>query len=187
MRIVLPFTLAMAFLAVFVSGSVAVAAETGTAQEHSKEHRAHGDASAALVSKLELQKDGRRWQTDAALRSGMANIRTAFEADHPAIHAGRQTDAQYDALAGRIEAEVNTIVANCKLPAEADAQLHYVVGDLLQGVSLMRGGDPSKTRHDGAHRVHVALNAYGKYFDDAASAEPSKGNDPQAQSHDHAH
>jgi hypothetical protein len=96
----------------------------------------------------------------------MAAIRAAFDADHPAIHAGRQSDAQYEALAGRIEQSVNSIVANCKLPAAADAQLHYVVGDLLQGVALMRGGDPARSRHDGAARVHGALLAYGRYFDD---------------------
>ena len=75
-------------------------------------------------------------------------------------------DAQYDALAGRIEREVNSIVANCKLPPAADANLHYVIADLMQGVSLMRGGDPQRTRHDGAALVHGALKAYGKYFDD---------------------
>jgi hypothetical protein len=98
----------------------------------------------------------------------MAAIRTAFEADHPAIHAGKETDAQYDALAGRIESQVESIVANCKLPPAADANLHLVVADLMQGVGLMRGSDPKKTRHDGAALVHGALAAYGKYFDDPA-------------------
>jgi hypothetical protein len=37
---------------------------------------------------------------------------------------------------------------------------------LLQGVSLMRGKEPARTRHDGAALVHGALIAYGKYFDD---------------------
>ena len=98
----------------------------------------------------------------------MAAIRKAFDADHPAIHEGRESDAQYAALAGRIEHEVNSIVANCKLPPAADAQLHLVVGDLLQGVALMRGSDPQKSRHDGAARIHGALAAYGKYFDDSS-------------------
>jgi hypothetical protein len=39
---------------------------------------------------------------------------------------------------------------------------------LLQGVSLMRGKDPARTRHDGAALVHGALFAYGRYFDDPA-------------------
>jgi hypothetical protein len=114
-----------------------------------------------------LKLDGaKKWATDASLRSGMAAIHTAFAADHPAIHAGTATDAQYDALAASIETQVNAIVANCKLPPAADANLHYVVADLMQGVSLMRGKDPQRTRHDGAALVHGALRAYPKYFDD---------------------
>ena len=172
MRVTRVFSL-LACLGVIASG-VAVGAETEPAHE---QHR--HDGAAALVTKLELQ-DGKRWPTDAPLRTGMAAIRAAFDADHPAIHAGRETDEQYTALAARIEREVNTIVAHCKLPPAADAQLHYVVGDLLQGVSLLRGGDPARSRHDGARLVHGALNAYGKYFEDptwAADAGPEHGHD----------
>jgi hypothetical protein len=135
---------------------------------HEHEHMHGGDA--ALVSKLEMNA-GKPWTTDASLRSGMAAIRTAFDADHAAIHAGTETDAQYDALATRIEQQVNGIVAKCKLPPSADAQLHYVVGDLLQGVALMRGSDPGKSRHEGAALVHGALLAYGKFFDDPSWIE----------------
>lgn len=139
-------------------------ASVPTRAQHDEHAHPH-DASTAAVSNLQL--DGtRKWPTDASLRSGMAGIRSAFDADHPAIHDGKETDAQYDALAGRIESQVNSIVANCKLPPDADANLHYVIADLSQGVSLMRGRDPGRTRHDGAALVHGALAAYGKYFDD---------------------
>jgi hypothetical protein len=175
MRVTRLFTL-LACLSVVASG----AAVSGQSDPAHEQHR-HGGA-AALVTKLELQ-DGKRWPTDSALRTGMAAIRAAFDADHPAIHEGRETDAQYTALASRIEREVNTIVAQCKLPPAADAQLHYVVGDLLQGVALLRGDDPARSRHDGARLVHGALNAYGKYFEDptwTADAGPAHGHD-----HDH--
>lgn len=132
------------------------------------EHQQHQvPASGGAVAQLQL-KDGQKWQTDAPLRSSMASIRAVFDADHPAIHAGKQTDAQYATLATHIEQQVKAIVANCRLPADADANLHFVVADLLQGVSLMRGADPQHSRHDGAARVHGALNAYGQYFDDPA-------------------
>jgi hypothetical protein len=78
----------------------------------------------------------------------------------------QETDAQYAALADRIEAQVNSIVANCHLPAAADANLHYVIADLSGGVARMRGQDPARTRLDGAALVHGALIAYGKYFED---------------------
>jgi hypothetical protein len=142
----------------------ALAASTGARAQHEHEHHQHESAAAAVA---QLQLDGeRKWPTDASLRSGMAAIHAAFEVDHPAIHAGTETDAQYDALAGGIEVQVNSIVAHCKLPPAADANLHFVIADLLQGVSLMRGQDPQRTRHDGAALVHGALIAYGKYFDD---------------------
>jgi hypothetical protein len=124
----------------------------------------HQHAGTAVAN---LQLDaGHKWSTDASLRSGMAAIRGAFDADHPAIHAGKETDAQYAALAERIQSQVNSIVADCHLPAGADANLHYLIADLSQGAVLMRGQDPTRARHDGAALVHGALIAYGKYFDD---------------------
>jgi len=133
---------------------------TGNAQEnHAHTH------STAGVNQLQLNA-GNRWTTDAPLRSGMAAIRKAFEADHPAIHAGKQTPAQYDALAARIEKELQSIITNCKLPPDADANLHYIVADLMQGVGLMRDADTAGSRHEGASLVHGALDAYPRFFDD---------------------
>jgi hypothetical protein len=133
-------------------------------QDHAHEHL--HEQTGAAVTRLELNA-GAKWATDESLRSGMAAIRGAFDADHGAIHAGKESDAQYAVLADRIERQVQAIVANCKLPAEADANLHYIVADLLQGVSLMRGADPQRLRHDGAALVHGVLRAYPQYFDDA--------------------
>ena len=146
------------------SGALALATSGVRAQhEHGHEH----DSGPSAIVNLKLD-GGEKWPTDATLRKGMAEIHAAFDADHPAIHAGEETDAQYEALASRIEGQVNLIVANCKLPPAADANLHFVIADLLQGVSLMRGQDAQRTRHDGAALVHGALGAYGKYFDDPA-------------------
>jgi hypothetical protein len=151
-------------LSALVTTLVALGATVPARAQHDEHAHQHDSATAAIAN---LKLDGeRKWPTDASLRRGMAAIRAAFEADHPAIHAGSESDAQYEALAGRIESQVNTIIASCKLPPAADANLHYVIADLMQGVSLMRGQDPKRTRHDGAARVHGALNAYGRFFDD---------------------
>ena len=152
---------AVRFAGLIGAGLLCLASALPAAAQTAHEHQHTG----AAVANLQLDA-GRKWATDASLRSGMAQIRAAFDADHPAIHAGKETDAQYEALAARIESQVNDIVKNCKLPPAADANLHYVIADLLQGVSLMRGKDPARTRHDGAALVHGALNAYGKYFED---------------------
>lgn len=152
-------------LVIVLSAAALTLATAGARAQHDHEHgHAHDTATAAIVN-LKLD-GGEKWPTDAALRKGMAEIHAAFESDHPAIHAGKQADAQYEALAARIESHVNTIVANCKLPPAADANLHYVIADLLQGVGLMRGQDPQRSRHDGAALVHGALRAYGQFFDD---------------------
>ena len=127
-----------------------------------EESHAHDVAG---IAQLQFDDD-RKWPTDASLRSGMASIRSAFEADHAAIHAGRETPAQFETLAGRIEPQIQMILQQCKLPPAADANLHFVIADLMRGVSQMRGQDPAITRHDGAALVHGALEAYGKYFDD---------------------
>jgi hypothetical protein len=149
-----------AALAVVVA-MLGAAAPVMAQDEHAHMHAQSG----AAVANLALDGD-HKWATEASLRTGMATIRKAFEADHPAIHAGTESDAQYAALADRIEAEVQKIVASCHLPPAADANLHYVIADLLQGASLMRGQMPGASRHDGAARVHGALIAYAKYFED---------------------
>jgi hypothetical protein len=151
------------FLPVMAALAAMVLSPAARAQHD--EHAHHQDAGTAAIANLKLDGE-KKWPTDASLRAGMTAIHQAFKAGHPAIHAGRQADAQYDALASRIESQVNSIVANCKLPPAADANLHYVIADLLQGVGLMRGQDPQRTRHDGAALVHGALRAYGQYFDD---------------------
>lgn len=112
---------------VFVS---AVAVTVPTEHEQHSDH-GHAATGAALVSQMQLN-ESRRWPTDASLRAGMLEIRTVFDAHHPRIHAGTQSDAEYDELSTIVEKSVNRIVGQCKLPAAADAQLHYVVGDLLR-------------------------------------------------------
>jgi hypothetical protein len=135
------------------------------ADSHHEHEHEHGQAGAMVVN---MQLDnGRKWATDAPLRTGMAAIQLAFDADHAAIHAGTESDAQYEALAGRIEAEVRNIIAQCHLSPAADANLHFAIADFGRGVSLMRGEDPGRLRHDGAALVHGALIAYTTYFDDS--------------------
>jgi hypothetical protein len=158
-------SMSKSLLCTIAAGALGLA--TTTTARAQNDHAHQHDSAAAAVEQLQL--DGaRKWPTDASLRAGMGTIHAAFEADHPAIHAGQQTDAQYEALADRIETQVNSIVANCRLPPAADANLHFVIADLLQGVSLMRGQDAQRTRHDGAALVHGALSAYGRHFDDPA-------------------
>lgn len=116
------------------------AAAAGESHEHG-----HGAGEAKLVL-----DHGRKWQTDAPLRKGMENIR--------AVLATRQKP---EALAALVNAEVAYIVQNCKLPEDADAQLHLVIAELLAGADEMKG----ERGGEGVERVVKALNQYGRYFD----------------------
>jgi hypothetical protein len=104
----------------------------------------HSHDPAAGEAKLVLNH-GKKWETDAPLRQGMENIRSA-------VAKGMNSDA----LAQKVEAEVAGIVQNCKLEPAADEQLHIVIADLLAGAEAR---DPG--------RVKQALNAYGEHFDHA--------------------
>ena len=127
---------------------------------------AHEHGHGAQEAKLVLDH-GKKWQTDAPLRQGMSNIRGAVAADMKAIHANKATPKQYVALAAKVNAEVAGIVQNCKLPPEADAQLHIVVAELMAGAEAMEGKEKGVTRRAGAERVAKALNAYGEHFEHA--------------------
>jgi hypothetical protein len=120
----------------------------------------HGGAES---HKLQLDH-GKKWATDEALRKGMSEIRTLIDAQHEGIHKGKLKPADYAALGEKIEAQVGYVVANCKLDAEADANLHIVVGQMLEGVEAMKGKEKKRPRA-GAGKVVDALNEYGKYFD----------------------
>ena len=68
---------------------LATAPNLALAQHEHQQQEAHGSGSA--VAQLQL-KDGQKWQTDAPLRLGMANIRAAFDADHSGEHESDHED-----------------------------------------------------------------------------------------------
>ncbi|MCF7201728.1 DnrO protein [Pseudomonas oligotrophica] len=112
------------------------------------EHHAHGPAPT-----LPAQAS---FATDAALREGMSRVRDAVEAlgDTP---ADRRQAAE---LGDRIEAASAYLVANCHLPADADAALHGVLGDLLAGAEQLDAADPAPA----LARVHSGLARYQQLF-----------------------
>jgi hypothetical protein len=58
------------------------------------------------------------------------------------------------------------MVNNCKLEPKADAQLHLIIAEILEGVEAMEGKVKNLKRQDGAVKVIGALENYGTYFDD---------------------
>jgi hypothetical protein len=125
------------------------------------EPHAHGDKAA--VAKLRLNQ-GKKWQTDEALRRGMNEIRAAMTEALTPIHENLFTPAQYDALAARTQAQIDDVVSNCKLPEAADQQLHIVLEQIIDGVAEMRA---ATGRDKGAAKIVQALGQYGDYFNHA--------------------
>lgn len=125
-------------------------------------HDHQAPAGPGLATDQLALDSGKKWATDAALREGMSAIRADLEAAIGPIHGGQYTPADYEKLARGVEGRVNQIIATCKLPPAADAQLHLVVADLFAGASTMKAeGD----RSAGVVKAIKALDAYGQFFD----------------------
>lgn len=107
---------------------------------------------------------GKKWPTDDVLRRGMNDIALAMRQSLTPIHGKVFTPAQYEALATRIQAQVDDVVGNCKLPEQADQQLHIVLEQIIDGAARMKSGT---SRDEGAMKIVRALAQYGKYFDHA--------------------
>lgn len=124
------------------------------------QHEHHADAA---VPKLELHA-GKKWATDAPLRKGMSAIRASVAGALAAAHSGKATAATYEAVAKEATGQIAYIVKNCKLDPKADAQLHIVVGEIMQAVETLEGKGAEKDRASGLLAIAGALNTYGEYF-----------------------
>jgi hypothetical protein len=140
-------------------GLAAAGVSAAEKADHKHEHD-HGAAPAKLTL-----NDGKKWATDEPLRKAMENIRNAMDASLHDIHESKLSNAKYGELARRINGEVGSIVANCKIEPKADAQLHLVIADLLDGAEAMEGKAGKVKRQNGAVKVLGALEKYGSHFD----------------------
>lgn len=128
-------------------------ASIALAQEH-----VHPASTAASTRAAPVQ----RYATDATLREQMRAIRgNVLALEHQA--RGRITGEVATRLADQITGHVNTIIVNCKLPPDADAALHDIIGPLLQNASALKA-DPD--RNDAIAAMRKALDQYARTFDD---------------------
>ncbi|GGD02645.1 hypothetical protein [Halopseudomonas salina] len=110
--------------------------------------------------------NGNQWQTDGPLRKAMARLRNDLQPLALDIHQRRLSVDHYDAIAASVNDQVTYMIDNCELEAQADAQLHVIIAELMAGVVLMQGDKHGQARSDGAIRVVEALNSYATYFND---------------------
>ncbi|MEJ1161748.1 hypothetical protein [Prosthecomicrobium sp. N25] len=139
--------------------AVAILIGAGSAALALTPHQHQPGATASLSIELD---QGRKWATDDSLRAGMNRIRAAVEETLPGVHQGRATPADFRALAGRLQEQVDFVLANCKLPEAADQQLHLVLERMIEGIDTLKA---ESGQTDGVIAVVEALDAYATAFD----------------------
>lgn len=120
-------------------------------------------------------KQGEKWETDKALRQGMKNIRSATDKALQSAHANPDhslSKQQADRLAEQIDQQIKHMIAQCKLPAEADAVLHSLLADMLQAAQQLKLSSSldkqsmQQTRIQALFSIQSSLDLYPKYFND---------------------
>ncbi len=135
----------------------AMVTTSAIASEHD---HSHGQESAQQSMQLD---QGKKWPIDASLHSGMSKIKTSMEENISEIHNNQFTSAQYKSLAGNIDAQLAYLFKNCKLPEDADAQLHIFLFNIMQASKQMQS--PNNQR-SGAIKTIKTLQKYPHYFND---------------------
>lgn len=137
-------------------GGTAIAEEATHSHAHSHGAEAHGT--------MELNQ-GQKWEIDAPLRRGMSELHQIVSTGLDAAHANTLTSDDYKNMSDQIMTQFTYIVENCKLEPEADAQLHILLGNIIQGVEIIEGKVSGQQPEVGLRKMAQALNSYGSYFD----------------------
>ena len=143
--------------ATLVAAALAGFAPTAFAHQHSEARGATPDSHAGHQA---ANRDGAipptPYASDAPLRTAMAAIadaRAAWRADAPETAT---------ALAGTIDDSIAAMIANCRLPPDADATLHGIIGHLARDAAALR----KDTAHAGTiASIDAALDDYARAFD----------------------
>jgi len=123
---------------------------------HNHDHASH--------ETMELNQ-GQKWETDAPLRQGMSALHQAVSTGLADAHANTLRADGYRKVAKELMTQFTYIVENCNLAPEADAQLHILLANILQGVEVIEGKVTSERPEVGLVKIAQALNNYGSYFD----------------------
>jgi len=118
-------------------------------------HLSHGDSS--NVSEV---KPDKKFIADEALKERMNSILRAMQKLNKTGSASEQKK-KVVTTGGRVESVVQDIFKNCKLVPDADAAIHPILAEILEGANLLKKGDEK----NGHERIHKALLKYGDNFE----------------------
>ncbi len=135
--------------------SLAVCDATASPPHHSVPAPVHLHGHAEPTTAVDEQ--GKRWPADAPLAHGMDQIRSARNKDV-------RSSADATALATAIDEAIAYMILNCSLPAEADAALHGVIGQLGSAANTLRS---DADRQVAIAEVDAALERYTHLFDES--------------------
>ncbi len=103
--------------------------------------------------------------TDEALRTAMSSLRDTIDARLLADKGVAMSAEDYLALAPAIERQLALIVAGRDFHSRAGRHLKWVLGDIADGVTLMRAAPRAPGKRLGLLRVVETLNFYGREYD----------------------
>lgn len=126
--------------------------------EHHESHHHHAEA------KLELN-DGKKWETDESLRKGMTEIKKIAAANLSKVNKDSMDAKRFTDIATKVDSQIQFLIKNCKLPEDADAQLHVLVAKMVGAAHKMKDSSELSDRKVGFFEVVEAVNTYGDYFD----------------------
>ena len=125
---------------------------------HTEQASHHSHDSPAETAGLKLNA-GAKWPIDAPLREGMQRIHNLIEATSA---DATLMPEQATATSNGVRQQVDYLIANCKLSAEADAVLHVLIAELLAGADALAKPESSA---QGLDQIRQALAQYPRYFD----------------------
>jgi hypothetical protein len=137
-----------------MASSFALNFVVGTAHAASGEHANHAHQAADPAASSQ-------WATDEGLREGMTRLRTAVDKAMPQDAAKPLSAKTAIQLQKDVDAAVSYMIANCKLPGEADAALHRLLIDLLKGAEAL---SEEAQREEGIEQIVATLKRYPDVF-----------------------
>ena len=118
-------------------------------------HHSHGGSSNAS----EVKPD-KKFIADEALKERMNSILSAMQKLNKTGSASEKKK-EVITTGGRVESVVQDIFKSCKLAPDADAAIHPILAEILEGANLLKKGDEK----NGHERIHKALLKYGDNFE----------------------
>lgn len=119
----------------------------------------------SVTQNAEIQLDhGNKWATDIPLRQAMKYLNDLARKNLPAIHAGTFNDESYKKMGLAMTEQTNLIFKNCKLPPNADKELHKILIKILNSEKVFQNKDQTLSEHDAFDSFLKSLKLYGKYF-----------------------